>query len=106
VFELDGAIQQHSQRALSAAAASPDAKARGGPSIRSLKLKRLRSWMSSFPPRIFLLSPARLDGKRAHLLFHPVTMFPVARALHSTAGAPIGEIFSFLRRPGEGFGIG
>jgi hypothetical protein len=52
--------------------------------------------MPSFPPRIFLLSPARLDGKRAHLLFHPVTMFPVARALHSSAGAPIGEIFTFL----------
>jgi hypothetical protein len=52
--------------------------------------------MPCFPPRIFLLSPARLDGKRAHLLFHPVTMFPVARALHSTAGAPIGEIFTFL----------
>lgn len=48
------------------------------------------------PPRIFLLSPARLDGKRAQLLFHPVTMFPVARALHSAAGAPIGEVFSFL----------
>jgi hypothetical protein len=52
--------------------------------------------MPSIPPRIFLLSPARLDGKRAHLLFHPVTMFPVARALHSKAGAPIGEIFTFL----------
>ena len=52
--------------------------------------------MPCFPPRIFLLSPARLDGKRAQLLFRPVTMFPVARALHSTAGAPIGEIFSFL----------
>jgi hypothetical protein len=52
--------------------------------------------MPCFPPRIFLLSPARLDGKRAHLLFHPVTMFPVARALHSSAGAPIGEIFTFL----------
>src|SRR5215207_6128329 len=52
--------------------------------------------MSCLPPRVFLLSPARLDGKRAHLLFHPVTMFPVARALHSTAGAPIGEIFTFL----------
>jgi hypothetical protein len=47
-------------------------------------------------PRIFLLSPARLDGKRAHFLFHPVTMFPAARALHSTTGAPLGEIFSFL----------
>ena len=52
--------------------------------------------MPGSPPRIFLLSPARLDGKRAHLLFHPVTMFPVARALHSRAGAPIGEIFTFL----------
>src|SRR3954469_24347194 len=52
--------------------------------------------MPRIPPRIFLLSPARLDGKRAQFLFHPVTMFPVARALHSTAGAPIGDIFSFL----------
>lgn len=52
--------------------------------------------MPCFRPRIFLLSPARLDGKRAHLLFHPVTMFPVARALHSKAGASIGEIFTFL----------
>jgi hypothetical protein len=52
--------------------------------------------MPRIPPRIFLLSPARLDGKRAQFLFHPVTMFPVARALHSAAGAPIGEVFSFL----------
>ena len=43
---------------------------------------------------IFLLSPARLD--RTRYLLSPVTMFPVARALHSTAGAPIGEIFTFL----------
>jgi hypothetical protein len=43
-----------------------------------------------------LLSPARLNGKRAQLLFHPMTMFPVARALYSSAGAPIGEIFTFL----------
>jgi hypothetical protein len=48
------------------------------------------------PPRIFLLSPARLDGKRARLLFHPATMFPLARALHSGGGATIGEVFSFL----------
>src|SRR6188472_4236393 len=52
--------------------------------------------MPCFPPRIFLLSPARLDGKRAQFLFQPVTMFPAARALHSTEGAPIGEIFTFL----------
>src|SRR5918995_6731945 len=48
------------------------------------------------PPRIFLLSPARLDGERARLLFHPATMFPLARALHSGGGATIGEVFSFL----------
>jgi hypothetical protein len=48
------------------------------------------------PPRIFLLSPARLDGERARLLFRPATMFPLARALRSGEGAPIGEVFSFL----------
>src|SRR5688500_17673059 len=48
------------------------------------------------PPRIFLLSPARLDGERARLLFHPATMFPLARALHSGGGAPLGSVFSFL----------
>jgi hypothetical protein len=48
------------------------------------------------PPRIFLLSPARLDGERARLLFRPATMFPLARALHSGEGATIGEVFSFL----------
>jgi hypothetical protein len=52
--------------------------------------------MPRVSPRIFLLSPARLDGKRAQFLFHPVTMFPAARALHSAEGASIGEIFSFL----------
>jgi hypothetical protein len=48
------------------------------------------------PPRIFLLSPARLDGERAKLLFHPVTMFPLARAVRSPDGATIGEVFQFL----------
>jgi hypothetical protein len=48
------------------------------------------------PPRVFLLSPARLDGERARLLFEPVTLFPVARALRSDQGAPLGEVFSFL----------
>ena len=40
--------------------------------------------------------PARLDGERARLLFNPVTLFPVARALRSDEGASIGEVFSFL----------
>jgi hypothetical protein len=45
---------------------------------------------------VFLLSPARLDGERARLLFHPVRMFPVARALRSGDGAQLGDVFSFL----------
>src|SRR5918994_6396238 len=48
------------------------------------------------PPHVFLLSLARLDGERARLLFKPVTLFPVARALRSHEGAPIDEVFSFL----------
>ena len=77
----------------------PLAKARMTPQhneVAGSEFHEFQSRISDFPPRIFLLSPARLDGKRAHLLFHPVTMFPVARALRSKAGAPIGEVFSFL----------
>ena len=48
------------------------------------------------PVRIFLLSPARLDGQRARLLFQPVTMFPVAQQLRSAEGAPIEDVFSFV----------
>ena len=56
------------------------------------------------PPRVFLLSPARLDGRRAQSLFHPSalrdprrpkTPFPLARALRTVEGAPIGEVFRF-----------
>src|SRR5688572_19032470 len=48
------------------------------------------------PARVFLLSPARLDGERARLLFEPVTMFPVAAALRAPNGASLGKVFSFL----------
>jgi hypothetical protein len=47
-------------------------------------------------PRVFLLSPARLDGERARQLFHPRTPFSTASALRTGAGAPIGDVFSFL----------
>jgi len=47
-------------------------------------------------PRIFLLSPARLDGARARLLFNPDATFPLARALGTPDGAPLAEVFSFL----------
>ena len=46
--------------------------------------------------RIFLLSPARLDGARARLLFNPDATFPLARALATRNGAPLSEVFSFL----------
>ena len=52
--------------------------------------------MAREAPRVFLLSPARLDGERARLLFRPVTAFPLAAALRSKEGAPIGEVFRFL----------
>lgn len=46
--------------------------------------------------RVFLLSPARLDGQRGKQLFQPVTLFPVARALRTREGCPIGEVFRFV----------
>jgi len=46
--------------------------------------------------RVFLLSPARLDGARGKLLFEPATLFPVARALRTREGCPIGEVFRFV----------
>jgi hypothetical protein len=46
--------------------------------------------------RIFLLSPARLDGERGKQLFRPVTLFPVARELRTREGCPIGEVFRFV----------
>lgn len=50
----------------------------------------------SVSARVFLLSPARLDGRRARTLFEPRTLFPLARALRTREGAPIGDVFAFL----------
>jgi hypothetical protein len=46
--------------------------------------------------RVFLLSPARLDGERGKQLFQPVTLFPVARQLRTREGCAIGEVFQFV----------
>jgi len=51
---------------------------------------------SAAQPRVFLLSPARLDGERGKLLFRPASMFPVAHALRTREGAQIGEVFKFV----------
>ena len=48
------------------------------------------------PNRIFLLSPARCDGKRAAMVFNENARFPLAQKLRQPGGAPIGEVFSFL----------
>lgn len=45
---------------------------------------------------IFLLSPARCDGKRAKILLNPAATFPLAMRLREPEGAPIGEVFAFL----------
>jgi len=45
---------------------------------------------------VFLLSPARCDGKRAKMLLNPSASFDLAQRVRSGGGAPIGEVFSFL----------
>src|SRR5207249_9245689 len=49
-----------------------------------------------FHERIFLLSPATCSGLRAELLTSGRARFPLAERLRSPAGAPLGEVFSFL----------
>jgi hypothetical protein len=46
--------------------------------------------------RVFLLSPARLDGERAKLIFQPRTASALAAQVRTVEGAPIGEVFRFL----------
>jgi hypothetical protein len=50
----------------------------------------------SEPRRVFILSPARLDGERAQMVLSPRASFPLARQLRTTEGAPLGEVMSFL----------
>jgi hypothetical protein len=44
---------------------------------------------------VFLLSPARCDGRRAKVLLSPKASFELAARVHAS-GAPIGEVFAFL----------
>jgi hypothetical protein len=46
--------------------------------------------------RVFLLSPARLDGIRARAIFQPKTEGVLAAALRTREGAPIGDVFRLL----------
>jgi hypothetical protein len=48
------------------------------------------------PRRVYLLSPADCTGKRASLLLGRGGDVELARRLGSAAGAPLGEVFSFI----------
>ena len=45
---------------------------------------------------VFLLSPARCDGRRAKVVLNPGATFPLAMRLREPEGVPIGEVFAFL----------
>jgi len=47
---------------------------------------------------VFLLSPARSDGRRAKMLLDLRAEFPLAVRLREPGGAEIGEVFSFLSK--------
>ena len=52
--------------------------------------------MNHSQQRVFLLSPARCDGRRAEILLNPSASFDLAQRLRGLEGAPLGEVFSFL----------
>lgn len=45
---------------------------------------------------LFLLSPAHCGGRRAALLARPESTLALAQRLRAPAGAPLGEVFSFI----------
>jgi len=45
---------------------------------------------------VFLLSPARCDGRRAKALLNPAADFPLATQLRQLEGASLGDVFAFL----------
>jgi len=47
-------------------------------------------------PRIFLLSPANCNGRRAKQALSPHATFALAATLRSPEGAPLGDFFSFI----------
>jgi hypothetical protein len=63
---------------------------------RSILAGTLRLNASMIGRRVFLMSPAHCGGKRAAMLLRPEASFPLAEALRSPSGAPLGEVFAFL----------
>src|SRR5258706_15332202 len=48
------------------------------------------------PSRVFILSPANCNGIRGRMMVSPKAGFDLARQLQSAAGAPLGDVFSFI----------
>ena len=46
--------------------------------------------------KVFVLSPARCDGRRAQALLNPAAEFDLAVELRSRTGARLGDVFAFL----------
>ena len=46
--------------------------------------------------KVFLLSPANCGGTRAGMIMSAKASFPLAAQMRAKAGAPLGEIFSFV----------
>ena len=51
---------------------------------------------SETPRRVFLLSPANCNGRRAQQALSPNAQFDVAVRLRSLDGVPLGELFAFV----------
>jgi hypothetical protein len=52
--------------------------------------------MGAVARTVFLLSPASLAGERARILLRDQAAFPLARALRSSQGVPLADVFTFL----------
>ena len=60
------------------------------------RLAKLGVLHSSRVARVFLLSPARLDGRRAQTLFFSRSDFAIASGLRTPTGVEIGQVYAYL----------
>ena len=58
--------------------------------------KRPRKIPTESITRVFLLSPANCNGRRAQMVMSDRAQFALARQLRTSDGAPLGEVFSFV----------
>jgi hypothetical protein len=58
--------------------------------------KRLRKIPAEEIRRVFLLSPANCNGRRAQMVMSERAEFALARQLRAPEGAPLGDVFSFV----------